>query len=211
MNDEAALIARINAGQKEALVEYIDLKRRQLLAFIQRSMSDQLLRKVEPADILQEVSVSALAGLERIELGEREPFSWLCQLAERRIIDAHRRFFGAQKRSAEKEVRLQPGGGQSGQQGLIDLLVASLTSPSQAFSRGQREMALLQALDELPEESREALRMRYLENLPSKQIAEKLGRTDGATRVLLTRALNRLHGILSENALFQSFGAKRDA
>ena len=44
-------------------------------------------------------------------------------------------------------------------------------------------------LAELPEEQREALRLRYLEGLPSKEIAARLGKTDGAVRVMLTRAL----------------------
>ena len=33
--------------------------------------------------------------------------------------------------------------------------------------------------------------MRYVENLPSKQVAERLGKTDAAVRVMLTRSLKR--------------------
>ncbi len=55
----------------------------------------------------------------------------------------------------------------------------------------------MEALANLPEEQREALRLRYYENMPSKDIAEKLGKTDGAIRVMLTRALDKLQKILS--------------
>jgi len=41
-----------------------------------------------------------------------------------------------------------------------------------------------------------ALRLRYVEGLPSKQIAQQLGKTDGAVRVMLTRSINRLQAIL---------------
>jgi RNA polymerase sigma factor (sigma-70 family) len=51
---------------------------------------------------------------------------------------------------------------------------------------------LRQALDKLNDHEREALRMRYLEDLPSKEIAKRLGRTDGAVRVLLTRSKQKL-------------------
>ncbi len=71
-----------------------------------------------------------------------------------------------------------------------------MTSASQAFSRDQRQMKLLAALEKLPEDHREALRLRYLENLPSKDIAEKLGKSDGAVRVMLTRSLAKLQQIL---------------
>ena len=57
---------------------------------------------------------------------------------------------------------------------------------------------MLAALDVLPEHEREALRLRYLVGLPSKEIAKKLGKSDGATRVLIFRALGKLHEMLSE-------------
>jgi RNA polymerase sigma-70 factor (ECF subfamily) len=71
-----------------------------------------------------------------------------------------------------------------------------MTTASKAFSRNQKEIRLLAALEELPEENREALRLRYLEGLPSKEIAQRLGKTDGAVRVMLTRSLSRLQQIL---------------
>ena len=77
------------------------------------------------------------------------------------------------------------------------MLVNSMTTPSQAFSRNAREEKLLAALSELPEMQREALRMRYVESLPTKQIAEKLGKTDGALRVMLTRSLKKLEEIMA--------------
>jgi RNA polymerase sigma-70 factor (ECF subfamily) len=40
------------------------------------------------------------------------------------------------------------------------------------------------------------LRLRYIEGLPSKDIAERLGKSDGAVRVMLTRSLSKLHDLL---------------
>ena len=146
--------------------------------------------------MFQEVSAEALRALPDTDLTDRDPFGWLCQIAERRIIDAHRRFFGAQKRDAAREVPLGSPGGDTQHAAIIDLLVASMTSASQVLSRNQREVKLYSGLAALPEEQREALRMRYLEGLPSKEIAARLGKTDGAVRIMLTRALGRLQEIL---------------
>ena len=55
---------------------------------------------------------------------------------------------------------------------------------------------MLAALGTLPEEQQEALRMRYLEGLPSKEIATKLDKTDGAVRVMLSRGIARLQTLL---------------
>ena len=196
-NSAKHLLDRIRDKDTDALATYIDLNRSQLLAFIDRKLGVALKRKVEPEDLLQEVSADAVRGLQDVALLDDEPFSWLCQIAQRRIIDAHRRFFGTQKRDAAKEVPL--GGPSAGTQqgGLINMLINSMTTPSEAFSRNAREEKLLVALSELPELQREALRLRYVENLPSKEIAKKLGKTDGALRVMLTRSLKKLEEIMT--------------
>ncbi len=69
--------------------------------------------EIDVADILQEVSIEALRSLSETDFEHREVFSWLCQLAERKIIDAHRRHFGAQMRDARREMPLGNAGGAS--------------------------------------------------------------------------------------------------
>ena len=200
MTDEIdALIVRIRAGDAESLAAYIEQHRRQLLAYIERQLGAALRRKIEAEDIFQETSADAVRSLGSMDLAERDPFSWLCQIAERRIIDAHRRFFDAQKRDAGREVALGQGGGSDTQPGgLINLLVASMTSPSQAFSRNAREMRVQDAVAQLGEEQREVLRLRYVEGWPTKQIADHVKKTDVAIRVMLTRTVQKLQEILGE-------------
>jgi RNA polymerase sigma-70 factor, ECF subfamily len=201
---DEALIQRVRSGDAQALAEFLGARQPQLMAFIDRRLGAGLRRKIEPDDLYQEVSAEAVRSLGEVDLSERDPFSWLCQVAERRIIDAHRRFFGSQKRDAGREVSLNAAGGGSTsttRPGLINMLVASMTSASQAFSRDQKQMRMLTALEQLPEENREALRLRYLEGMPSKQIAEKLGKTDGAIRVMLTRSLAKLQQILGTDTI----------
>ena len=199
-DEELQQVEAIRGGDAEALGRFIDAKRRPLLAFVERKLGDALRRKVEPEDIIQEACADAVRSLDDIDLTDRDPFNWLCQLCERRIIDAHRRFFDAQKRDAGRERPLSAPGS-SGEGGLINLLVASLTSPSQAFARNAREAKLLDALAKLPEHQQEALRLRYVENLPSKQIAEQMGKSDAAVRVMLTRSIKKLQELLDETEL----------
>jgi RNA polymerase sigma-70 factor (ECF subfamily) len=189
-----ALLAQLREGNRESLAEFITGRRQQLLAFIDRRLGPALRSKIELDDLFQEISAEAVQSLGEIDLTNRDPFNWLCQVAERRIIDAHRRFFSSQKRDAGREVSIHAAGGgnSSSRPALINMLVGSMTSASQAFSRNQKEIRLIAALEKLPAEHREALRLRYLEEMPSKQIAERLGKTDGAVRVMLTRSLARL-------------------
>ena len=157
-------------------------------------------RKVEPQDVLQETAVYALNALPHTDLSQRDPFGWLCQIAEQRDHRPAPQVLRAQKRAADRESPLDAPAGPTGERMLIDLLVVSMTTPSMAVARDERGRALLEALAALPEESRTALRLRYVENLPSKEIADRLGKSDGAVRVLLTRTLNRLQQLLGPGA-----------
>ena len=51
---------------------------------------------------------------------------------------------------------------------------------------------ILDGVSKLPDDRREALIMRFALGMDNKEIARSLGRTDGATRTLLTRARLRL-------------------
>lgn len=193
------LLERIRRGETAALAEYLEGHRVQLLAYISRTCGPALRSKIEPEDLLQEVTMEALRRIGELAALERDLFGWLCQIAEYRLIDAHRRFFGTQKRAAGLEVGMNAPANDT-QTPLINMLVASMTSPSQAFSRNQKEIQLHEALASLPPEGREALKLRYVDNLPSKQIAERLGKSDGAVRVLLTRSLSRLQAAMEDTA-----------
>lgn len=190
-----SLIARLRQGDSTAVGEYVHAHRLQLLAYITRHLGPALRSRIEPDDILQEMTIDALRRVSELTEGDRDPFGWMCQIAEHRLIDAHRRLIGAQKRSADREVGLDAPADNSQHSPLVNLLAASFTTPSQAFSRDQREIQLLDALATLPEDSREALRMRYAENMPTKEIAERMGKSDVAVRVLLSRSLGRLQAV----------------
>jgi RNA polymerase sigma-70 factor, ECF subfamily len=190
------LADRVRAHDPQALADYIEQHRRQLFAFVDRQLGAGLRRKLEPEDILQEVSAEAVKSLPAIDFGDRDPFSWLCQIAERKIIDSHRRFFEAQKRDAGREIGFGSGTDSARGGGIMHLLVASMTTPSQAFSRNAKEARMQEAIQQLPEDYRKALQLRYVDGLPSKEIAEKLGKTDAAVRVMLTRSLKKLQDML---------------
>jgi len=186
------------AHTPQALVDLLESRRNQLLAYIERRLGAGLRRKVESLDIYQETSMAALNAWPSVELGERDPFGWLCQIAEQRIIDAHRRF-AARKRSSDREVSAHATPPDASRE-LIDMLSASLTSASQALARNERHAKLDEAIRQLPPESRDVLRWRYVDGLPTKEIAERISKSDGAVRVMLTRTLHKLQELLGPEA-----------
>ena len=189
---------QLRRGDPTALTFFLQENKPALMAFINKRVGNHLRRQIETEDIYQEASLEALRSLEKVDLNNREPLNWLFQICERKIIDAHRKYFASQKRDASREAAIAEGSQAAG--GLANLLIASLTTPSAAFSRDQKQLRMLAALDTLPDTQREALRLRYLVGLPSKEIAVKLDKTDGAVRVMLSRGLSRLQELLNDDA-----------
>jgi RNA polymerase sigma-70 factor (ECF subfamily) len=116
-------------------------------------------------------------------------------------VDAHRRYFGAAKRDAGREISIDAplrnaAGDDPG--GFASLLAVSMTTPSQALSRDAKEYRLARAVESLPPEQRDAVRLRYVDGLPTKEIAERLGKSDVAVRVMLSRTVQKLQQLLAE-------------
>jgi RNA polymerase sigma-70 factor (ECF subfamily) len=191
-----SLAERVRRRDPAALAAFLEERRPALLTFVERRLGSALRGKLEPQDVLQELAVKALKELPQADLSMRDPFSWLCHLAEQCIVDDHRHF-AAGKRDAGREV---PGNVRvgDGSQDLVALLAASLTTPSMAVVRNERQRRLMEVLASFPPEHQEALRLRYGEGLPTKEVAERLGKTDVATRVLLSRLVQQLQTKLAE-------------
>ena len=71
----------------------------------------------------------------------------------------------------------------------------TLSTPhtTEGLVEGREELrGILEAVQELPDDRREALIMRFALGMDNREIARALGRTDGATKVLLHRAIKQL-------------------
>lgn len=184
----------------EQLGSWIEEVKPKLLSYIDKNLGPALRSRLEPEDILQEVVVSAFSSPDQLMKSERDPFRVLCQLSEQRIIDSHRRHVAAEKRSTRREVSLnRPASAEDGQNEFLNLLVASMTSPSGAFSREQREFRLKAALSELTADQQQALKMRYIDGCSTKEVADALGKSDGAVRVMLSRTVAELQNYMRES------------
>jgi RNA polymerase sigma-70 factor, ECF subfamily len=78
-----------------------------------------------------------------------------------------------------------------------DTTVLSAVHTTEELVEGRDELSrVLAGVQELPGDRREALIMRFALGMDNREIARALGRTDGATKVLLHRAVKQLEGIL---------------
>jgi RNA polymerase sigma-70 factor (ECF subfamily) len=126
-------------------------------------------------------------------------YPWLRRLAERRLIDLHRRHVVARRRTVTREEAA--GLPDRSALALADRLFARQSSPSAGLHRRERRDRVRSALAALPDADREVLVLRVLEEMPTRDIAAVLGVAEATVRSRQARALERLKALLGPGFL----------
>jgi RNA polymerase sigma-70 factor, ECF subfamily len=84
---------------------------------------------------------------------------------------------------------------------LEDAAIISAPHQTEELVEGREEVQeVLQGVSKLPDDRREALIMRFALDMDNREIARAMGRSDGATKVLIHRAIRQLEESLKEGA-----------
>lgn len=191
----AGWIRAARAGDASARQRLFEAGRSYLAVAAAYHLQRRLRAKVDASDIVQEALLDAHGGFDRFAgTTAGEWLSWLRRIAERNALDAAKRYRGTAKRDAGREVPID---GDAAGVGRIDP-VAPVSTPSQRVLRGEREILLAEAIGGLPTDQREVILLRNVERLPFEEVAERMGRSAGACRMLWMRALAGLRERLGE-------------
>jgi RNA polymerase sigma-70 factor (ECF subfamily) len=159
----------------------------------------RLAARVDPSDVVQEALAEAAAKLDGYLRTRPLPiYPWLRQIAQERLIDLHRRHVQAHRRSVTREEPALP---DQSALALAERLFARHSSPSARLHRSERRDRVRLALAALPDNDREVLVLRVLEELPTRDIAAVLGISEVAVRSRQVRALERLKNLLGPDFL----------
>lgn len=183
----AEWIERWNAGEEGALDEILKRTLPWLEQRVRARMGARVRARVETQDAIQETIASFLRYGPKIRV--RTP-AQLCALllrvAENVLSDQHR-FFVRQRRDLARERPLPAGTSVS-----LDPLVAPVTSPSEAASRGEREARMRLALEVLDPVDRRILHLRAYESRTHAEIAAELEMNVEAVAKRFQRAMVKL-------------------
>lgn len=172
---------------------------RNYLALLARVQLRPMLRgKVEDSDVVQQTMLEAHRHADQFRgTTSSEQAAWLRQILARQLANLardHQR----ERRNVRRECSLEQAVEQSSAR-LEAWLAAEQSSPSERAERNEQLLALASALAILPEAQREAVEMRYLQNLSLNEIAAQMERTPGAVAGLLHRGLDTLREHLGES------------
>lgn len=171
---------------------------RDYLGLLARAHLCPLLRgKADGSDVVQQTLLEAHRHLDQFRgTTSGEQAAWLRQILARQLANLARDQ-QRERRDVRRECSLEQAVEQSSAR-LEAWLVAEQSSPSERAERNEQLFALASALTILPEAQREAVEMRYLQNLSLNEIAARMGRTPGAVAGLLHRGLEALRQQLGE-------------
>jgi len=173
MPDEAPRDVIIRATHdRAAFAELYDCYLPRVYAFCRKYSQT----REDAEDLTAETFERALTAISRYE--ERgQPFSaWLLRIAKNAVIDRSRR----SGHSAISSYNL------------------SLLRQDGIQQEWEQAYWLHMHVTTLPEDQREAVRLRFYEDQRFADVAERMGRSEGAVKQLMRRALNSLHGRITE-------------
>ena len=186
-------------GDAEAVRQLIDRHREPLRRLIHLRLDRALQRRLDASDVVQDVLLEASQRLSQYLNDPAMPFHlWLRQIARDHLIDVHRRHRLAERRAIDRE---QPMVAAFPDRSSIELaagLKDPELTPAAAAIRHELERRLHAVLQQLDEDDREVLTMRYFEQLSNQEVAQALGLSEAAAGMRHLRALRRLRELLGE-------------
>ena len=190
------LVRRAREGEQPALGKLLEGYRGYLRVLAEREIGPQLQRRISASDLVQQTFLSAWRNFGEFAGADAGQFlAWLRKIHERNIRDTLRDQVFAQKRAVGREQPLHPGS--SADDG--HLPDTRSISPSARAMLDEAAVRLARALEKLPDEQREAVRLRHLEGWSLGAIATHLGRSKLAVAALLKRGLAAVRKQLGES------------
>ena len=186
-----ALLELARQGDREAMGRLLEAQRAALHRLAERQLDGQIAARVDASDIIQQTFLEAHRSFRQFAGQDtRELSAWLQRILDHKIAGVIRDHALLQKRSVHRDRSMDDshGGGAS----LKNELDAGVSTPSQRAIRGEEEELLMKALSVLPDDQREAVRLRHLEGLALADIARHLGRSPAATAGLIKRGMQVL-------------------
>jgi len=193
-NKTQHLIALAKDGDESALDQLCRVYSERVRWIVRLRMGGELRSKLESMDLAQDVFISALRDLGNFTYKNEGDFlRWLARIAENRLRDNLDRLH-ANKRDIRKEVQLKSYEPTTGDSFVAALGPIDNTTPSVIMSRREDLAKLAKAIDALTSEYKEVIILTKIEGLSYKEIAESLGKSSDAVRMIVSRAMAALSG-----------------
>jgi RNA polymerase sigma-70 factor (ECF subfamily) len=177
------------------LEQYMDYLR--LLARLQ--VDPRLRARMDPSDVVQQTMLAAHEKRDQFRgRTDAEMAGWLRTILANTLAQAGRRY-AAGKRDLALEQSLHAALEKSSMH-LEEFLADRAPSPGERVQRHERVLRLAQALTQLPDDQRQAVEMKHLQECTIAEISQVMGRSEPSVTGLLRRGLAELRRLLAEES-----------
>jgi RNA polymerase sigma-70 factor (ECF subfamily) len=192
-------IDRAIAGDDSAMLELFEEHRDRLKRMLELRMDRRLKRRIDASDVLQEAYLDLAKQLPGYAAKPTIPFFvWLRRITGQRLAMLHRHHIGAAKRTAAMEVGIFNGVPEASSVHLATQLVGELTTVTEAALRNERQLKLMEVLNELDADDREIVALRHFERMSIGEIAAQFEISESAAGMRHLRALRKLKKLLTQ-------------
>jgi RNA polymerase sigma-70 factor (ECF subfamily) len=187
VDNEAALVAQLRAGDQQAFEQVVRSYGGRLLAVARRIVGSE----EDARDAVQDAFLNAFRSLDRFE-GNAKLSTWLHRI----VVNAALMKLRTRKRKPEQSIEtLLPGFLEDGHH---EERFKSWDEPiDQLMERAENRELVRKQIDALPEGYRTVLVLRDIEGLDTEETANVLGLTVNATKIRLHRARQALRTLLA--------------
>lgn len=197
------LLLSAKDGKTEKLGQLLQLYINYLKILATTQLDNKLRQRVSPSDIVQETLLEAHRDFPQFR-GQSEPelLAWLRRILIHNIGHVVERHILAEKRNVRREVSLDRIH-RSVERSSMHLrqIADDGCSPSSAAQQGEHTRMLADHLAELQDDYRTVIMLRNLEGLSFNEVAESMGRSSGAVRMLWLRAIDSLRARFRESGM----------
>lgn len=170
----------------------LEIHRKLIYLLAESQLNPALRKKLDAEDIVQETMLAAYRSFDQV----REPHNpavvkkWLKQILGNILTDLFRRF-NSEKRDLNLELSIAANLDQSSA-GVDGWIAAGHTSPSMSAARNEEFAKLADGLKLLPDDVRDVVIQKHINNKSIKEIADITGRSIASVAGLLRRGLAKL-------------------
>lgn len=197
-------IALAIAGDQAALQKLLVSQRAAVSRHVERRLPALLRDHVDPDDVVQQTFVQVFRSISRFRLDDGSSFqAWLLGIADNVIRDLVKRQKRVKRGGEFQRIRrARPTESQSVAD-LVDLLSAGSHSPSRSVMGHEAVADLTQAIDELPEDYRQAVQLRLLAGKTLEETAATMDCSPRAVQGLVDRAKKKLRAALGHMSKYK--------
>ncbi len=192
------MLQRALDGHSSELEELLAMYRGYLLALAVARMDPRLRPRCDASDIVQETMLEAFRDFRQFRGQQESEFlGWIRQILTHNLAGAVKQHLLVEKRDIRKEIETeaQLAANESRLEMRENWFVDSAASPSSIVQRQEQLQSVLDRIAKLPNHYRDVLLLRHIEELSFEEVAQRLGKSSGAVRMIWLRALESLREV----------------